>query len=176
MSIETHKWIEPQKGLIMLKDYLNDLVTAEKLTADEAAKISEFTETIRSNGIKKVTEEVTLEKSKLQEQISKLTKDLAPLKELELEKRLDSLLPANANKELTKDIIALSGVKSDMTDDEIKKSLASTVESREYLQTGEVVESEDETKEPVKSFDEPKDKPKGEKTILDELTDGIGSD
>lgn len=100
---------------------------------------------IPEDGIKEINQSVdALIESKtgtVKEQLATATSELAKVKE-ELEpfkaearsRKLTSLLPKNANKELANDIFALAGIADEDDDASITQKLEQTIKTRSFLQ------------------------------------------
>lgn len=111
----------------------------ENMTQEEFNAVLEqhykFMGVDKFDAMKKELADATALNTSLQESLDKANAELQPVKEEALQKRYSNLLPKNANKELMKDIIALSAVQDDMEDDAIKEAFKNTIKSRDYLQT-----------------------------------------
>lgn len=116
---------------------------------------------VSEDGIKEINQSVdALIESKagtVKEQLATATSELTKVKE-ELEpfkaearaRKLTSLLPKNANKELANDIFALAGIADEDDDASITQKLTDTIKSRSFLQ----VQINEQPKITTKSIEE----------------------
>lgn len=90
-----------------------------------ADKITELRDNLKESKAKAEELQVTLDK---------VNEEYAPFKEQAVQDKYSKLLPKNANKDLMKDILKLSGVNEEMSEEDISKAFEEVITERDYLQ------------------------------------------
>ncbi|WP_369141282.1 hypothetical protein [Modestobacter versicolor] len=134
-----------RSGKLLMKRFTYNLEEKDSYTKEEIAEMKKHLEAYQAS---------------LEKDYDGMVEEIKPYRETKRNEKFKSLLPTNANVDLMNDVIALSGLKEDATDDEIKEAFKKTVEARAYLQKPKVVDPKAlEPKKPVVASNTEKEVP-----------------
>lgn len=108
---------------------LQELLKSLNLTDEQITSVNSAVDTV-------INSKLTAKESEIQ----KLQGDLKQFKAAERNAKIKGFLPKDANAELYEDILALSGIKDEDSDEEVSKKFADTISKRDFLKVAKVTD------------------------------------